>query len=96
MAAGGKMASGSTSQFIFDTAAQVNGDIIGQCGVNQALIAAGTIITVSIATVNSDVNGTTRNRLAMTLFNAAGGAAYALTSLASGDQLTISFDLFLA
>lgn len=94
-ATGVKIGSANTNSLILDTIEQAQPDNAG--GAAISLNTSGTALTVQIYKISRDVNGVTRTRPELHLFNAATGAAFAITTanIADGKQIRIAFNGYL-
>jgi len=88
-AAGGKISSAATSQFVFDTAAQfsANDQMIAVIESNST----GTDLNVNCSISNLNVNGVTRTRLVFGFNNATTDAVFNLTTLAVTNYIKVRF-----
>jgi hypothetical protein len=93
-AAGGKISNTYPSMFLFDTAAQSTDDqlITGSVAFNNC----GTALTAWVCSVSVNVNGVTRQRIAVQLSDAATGAAFNLTTLPTGKTIVLALQGFVA
>lgn len=93
-AAGGKISSTYPSAFILDTAAQETPD---QLATAQVLFSqAGKSLTAWMTMLPLNVNGVTRQRLMVQLFDAASGVPFDLATLPTGKALVIGITGYIA
>lgn len=89
--AGGGIDAGTTSRFVFNTAAQTTAWDLwhGQIVYNSS----GTDLTVACFDASLNVNGTTRNRLECQFFKTVDGSVFALTTanIAAGKAIQMTF-----
>jgi hypothetical protein len=88
---GGGVDASHTSTFVFNTAAQTDGDEVGLAaiGFNQS----ATALTAFLVHDNINVNGTTRKWLSVDVRNAATGAVFPLTAAGIGNNNTVGIQI---
>lgn len=89
---GAKVSTGATNRIIFDTADLTDSGLVAMITA-MSFNSEGAALLAKLAVTSRDVNGVTRERLEVSLTNAASGAAYAIntTNLGAGQQLSIQF-----
>ena len=91
-AAGAKISSANTSILIFNTATQSNTYFFGQATIN--FNSSGTALNVFLTQSSFNVNGVTRNYMILQFTNAATGANFDLTTLASAKTIDVTIDAY--
>lgn len=93
---GVKIGSADTNTIYFDTAAQTQANFAGIATI--LFNSTGTRLTAWIFSHSININGTTRRRLAISFWDAATGAAFALntTNIAASKSIQVTFLAFLA
>jgi len=98
LAYGGKISSGTSNEFVFDTPDQHN-NVYG-LAITATVIrnTTGTGVTVTPVANSININGVTANRLGLQFFSAGSGAGFTLntTSIPVGDYIDIAVSGYLA
>jgi len=89
---GAKISSANTSILIFNTATQSNTYFFGQATIN--FNSSGTALNVFLTQSSFNVNGVTRNYMILQFTNAATGANFDLTTLASAKIIDVTIDAY--
>lgn len=96
MAGGAKISSVSPNVVILDTAQQA---YLEWASANASIVLNefGTALNVSVATIDSNVNGVSRNRIVLTFTNAATGAAFNLATFSTASKvLDVNAEIYIA
>ena len=93
-AAGAKISSANTSILIFNTESQISSYFYGQATIN--LNSSGTALNAFVTSSSFNVNGTTKTYMIIQFTNAATGANFDLTTLASTKVIDISVEAYIA
>ena len=93
-ASGAKINSANTSTIIFDTEAQIPGNFIGSAVIT--VNTTGTVLTANLFTLSVNVNGVTKERMAVQFLNASSGAGFDLTAIPVGKVIDVNITAYIA
>lgn len=91
---GAKISSATPSLIVFNTQSQLGSAISNVASGSVSIVSnsSGTALTAIPNALSIDINGVTRNYYALQFLNATSGAAFNLTTLGSGQTISVVFD----